>query len=646
MLWAGSAWAADDADVLSNDMPVITKVLDPINNYGKPGGLKASFNPDTYTITVTGKEKDVTDLLRVHVDNEKLLLNTGKKMKIDWQATLTCTDADKLANKPEYPNQHERRTLILLSETGGCSLDITGGLIHLSGGKAPTNGYENWPHMIYITKNMETTISGGTLEMLLDDGAAIADEGHANITESKITINGGKIYAPYGFAVAAISVDIKNPADVTGIVQSMKVKEIPPKSPDLDPWSDDPNARPTYIRDSKLEVYGDVETRTAMNDLNQPEGGKDYHYDIATVTLNVKKGASLTLGANAAITRRTTTLTIESGGELTVGGGATLNISGTLTNAGRVINKGKINNTGTIVNTADGKYYQAEGASGSGLPVGEVLPYLTVMRKPSLKGVSLTVAANGQLISDDIPFLVSLDLQSADAPLGPFVVVSKEGALDSAADAPTDAPLRPFVVKSKGSALDINVNKLKDRDRKKAPVEAGLYLISFESEDGYYVGATTEPIHLPSTDVLKVTSTDLKSGDKGVRLIVDVNDQPISDDIKFLVSLTSADDAGADAPIEPVVVVEVESKEGALDIDVNNLKDRDKNKVSIETGSYLISFESEDGYYYADENEMPEPIHLQGTDAAQESGGGGCNAGYGLFGLLLAGLVTRKYRKA
>jgi Synergist-CTERM protein sorting domain-containing protein len=34
------------------------------------------------------------------------------------------------------------------------------------------------------------------------------------------------------------------------------------------------------------------------------------------------------------------------------------------------------------------------------------------------------------------------------------------------------------------------------------------------------------------------------------------------------------------------------------------------------------------------------------TDGTSSSSGGGCNAGYGLLGLLLAGLVTRKYRKA
>ena len=34
------------------------------------------------------------------------------------------------------------------------------------------------------------------------------------------------------------------------------------------------------------------------------------------------------------------------------------------------------------------------------------------------------------------------------------------------------------------------------------------------------------------------------------------------------------------------------------------------------------------------------------TPTPGSSGGGGCNAGYGIIGLLLAGLVTRKYRKA
>jgi hypothetical protein len=42
---------------------------------------------------------------------------------------------------------------------------------------------------------------------------------------------------------------------------------------------------------------------------------------------------------------------------------------------------------------------------------------------------------------------------------------------------------------------------------------------------------------------------------------------------------------------------------------------------------------------------------VQGNDVQLKSGGGsggggGCNAGYGILGLLFAGLVTRKYRKA
>jgi hypothetical protein len=360
---------------------------------------------------------------------------------------------------------------------------------------------------MFRINDIDLTVSGGTMEMLLDDGAALADR-RENWRKSTITINGGTIYAPHGFAAAAISVDVKNPAGVTGIVQNTPINT-------------------EFHGLSDMEVYGKVETKVTLNDLTTGgPGTKDFHNARDKVKLTVREGASLTLGADVAFTKKTTVLTVEPGGELTVDGGATLNIGGTLTNAGsvinkgRVINKGSVNNTGTIVNADGGKYYAAEGAkvnNSSKFPP-NVLPYLTVKRVEHVdKGVSITVTANGWPISDYITFLVWLDRQ----------------------DPPTSAnAYGPFVVESKESALNINVNKLKYPDGTKESIEAGLYLLRFESKDGYYAGEMPKSIHLPGTDAA----------------------QP-------------------------------------------------------------------------------------GTDAAQESGGG-CNAGHGLFGLLLAGLVTRKYRKA
>jgi hypothetical protein len=95
----------------------------------------------------------------------------------------------------------------------------------------------------------------------------------------------------------------------------------------------------------------------------------------------------------------------------------------------------------------------------------------------------------------------------------------------------------------------------------------------------------------------------------------------------------------------PFVVNSVANADGGtdLDIDVNNLLTPEETKGSIPAGSYKIQFADKDtGSEYVG---TIEAIALQGTSDSetQSSGGGGCNAGYGLFGLLLAGMVMRKY---
>jgi hypothetical protein len=100
-----------------------------------------------------------------------------------------------------------------------------------------------------------------------------------------------------------------------------------------------------------------------------------------------------------------------------------------------------------------------------------------------------------------------------------------------------------------------------------------------------------------------------------------------------------------------------------LDIDVNNLRNLDGSKSSVEVASgwYKIKFQAVDteteGTNYVG---ITDTIELVGTASGNDDppsgndnppssgGGGGCNAGYGtgMIGLLLAGFVTRNYRKA
>jgi hypothetical protein len=57
-------------------------------------------------------------------------------------------------------------------------------------------------------------------------------------------------------------------------------------------------------------------------------------------------------------------------------------------------------------------------------------------------------------------------------------------------------------------------------------------------------------------------------------------------------------------------------------------------------GDYLYVFDG------TADGTAEDPITLQAKPSGSGGGSGGCNAGFGLFGLLLAGLVTLKYRRA
>jgi hypothetical protein len=92
----------------------------------------------------------------------------------------------------------------------------------------------------------------------------------------------------------------------------------------------------------------------------------------------------------------------------------------------------------------------------------------------------------------------------------------------------------------------------------------------------------------------------------------------------------------------------VESVEGALDIDMNNLENSNGEKGSVPDGTYSVQYAdmASNGVVYRGSTEAV-AFNNSGDNGggSGNSGSSGCNAGYGLFGLLLAGLVTHKYRK-
>jgi hypothetical protein len=90
----------------------------------------------------------------------------------------------------------------------------------------------------------------------------------------------------------------------------------------------------------------------------------------------------------------------------------------------------------------------------------------------------------------------------------------------------------------------------------------------------------------------------------------------------------------------------VKSIAGSFDIDVDNLKNIDGTKGSISAGEYVVKFADADEKYVG----TTEPITLKATGSTppdnneKKGGGGGCNAGYGLLGLLFTSFVVRRVR--
>jgi hypothetical protein len=154
-------------------------------------------------------------------------------------------------------------------------------------------------------------------------------------------------------------------------------------------------------------------------------------------------------------------------------------------------------------------------------------------------------------------------------------------------------------------------------------------------------------------DTTKV-SIDLNSENKGiiVRLAVTLDGRPIPAGIQFRIWLFPNQDTAKVAAPSYIGPFMVKSGEGVLEIDVNNLKNPDVSKASISKGSYVIKFSDDEGKYIG----TTPSVELEATgtqtppvDEGNEKTGsssGGCDAGWGLFGLLLAGFTALKFRKA
>jgi hypothetical protein len=174
----------------------------------------------------------------------------------------------------------------------------------------------------------------------------------------------------------------------------------------------------------------------------------------------------------------------------------------------------------------------------------------------------------------------------------------------------------------------------------------------------------TEPVNPPDDDDTPPADDDdntivainnPNSNGKIVSISVETNTGPIPADVTFKIWLlpknTQSQNLSAKAASDYIGPFVVESKEGTLDIDVDNLKYLDGTKGSIDAGTYTVKFadaETEKQYVGTIRD-----VDLKATEQTNDNddtnsggGSGGCNAGVGMFALLLAGLAVLKNRKA
>jgi hypothetical protein len=166
-------------------------------------------------------------------------------------------------------------------------------------------------------------------------------------------------------------------------------------------------------------------------------------------------------------------------------------------------------------------------------------------------------------------------------------------------------------------------------------------------------GSNPEPPTIPDTVV--ITITPVNSGREIVITIKTKDGKPVPANVEFyvwfMIRVTSSSNSysAKDTPQYhgPFVVKSATDASGnsTLDIDVNNLVKPDGTKGSIPKGTYTIKFaDSKTGETYVGtiEDVKLEATQTDDPDPDPDSDGG-CNAGYGVIGLLLTGFALRKY---
>ncbi|MDR2180013.1 MAG: hypothetical protein LBP21_06870 [Synergistaceae bacterium] len=187
------------------------------------------------------------------------------------------------------------------------------------------------------------------------------------------------------------------------------------------------------------------------------------------------------------------------------------------------------------------------------------------------------------------------------------------------------------------------------------------WLAAYDNYEGIFVNGG-QPVSIssindntpPEGDDNTTVNIDSNSDGKVVSVSVTTKDGiPIPANVLFKVWLffqnSRNQNVNAKAASDHIGPFMVESMKGTLNINVDNLKNPDGTKASIPAGSYVVKFADADEKYVG----TTESITLKATGADTSPGNnddskgssGGCNVGYGLVVLLLAGLVTNKRRK-
>jgi uncharacterized membrane protein YgcG len=495
----------------------------------------------------------------------------------------------------------------LVKLSGNGTLKITGGFIKLP------DTYNRWITAFLPGSDVNVEMSGGTIQGCRSKDCAISVDTEVGSKLGKLTISGGKIDVPNSFyAVASeVTTAIDAPSAINGIVLTL-------------------NTDGTY----KFTVYGHVTTTGKFEEFYEDEDVRNSSYVVSSgATWNIEEVQSdmtafmasvdMTVESGGTLNVKNTqfkckgTFTVEQGGEFIIDDTSTWEFAeGTADNDND--HNGGSDSGGGGGNGSGNNGGSDSGGSGSGSD-----------NDNDSGSDSDNDGGGGNDIAEGLGG-IALTLMTPDE----VDTVKEEAKIHLAAN---DLEVKG----AEPASLSAN-NKIDNDNIDKALVSSAIAVSQHITRGGVVVlgknlGLPLKDKSLAGEDISAATSfNDLKDKYSVMKYFPNGSRDDLLE--RYGDALFAYDSAEKMVKFKKTIIVaDKQTPSGGAD---------------FISGPYGVKLT--DKYLYVfDGNEngtAQDPITLQakssGSRSNNSSSNGGCSAGYGLFGLLLAGLVTRKYRKA